>query len=867
MGNFKVCIVGGDLAGSLLANGLINNGIDTIIFERDEESLKREGYQIRLGDPALTGLASCLTDSQLESIVQKLGRYSGSSKTAPSICNAKFQTILDLSALPTYSKSSAINRVVLRDLLLDPVIAEGKVKFGKHFPHYEIINKEPGGKESVKVNFSDGSSEYCDILVAADGSGSKKGGDQEHDEDFDFDENQASFYWSLSVPRELCPFDDPSDIPDRRKFCLDIVRNWAPEYHVMLSAGASDENNITVTMPRASTKLSKNWRQRLRARNGNNTEEGHPRVWLVGDAVHAMQPSRGMGGNQAMRDVADMLPELLELVRAAEAGPPLSAKEIETRCNAYEKKMIDRSFAWVAKSGGTALPDQQLQQTASQLGDSFLDVGASFPDTYRLAENDQQGSVYFGDAANESFFQQIRQLVARTLGSCPFVEQPIQYHTNHDPSCPVSVSDPPSKPNPAHAQQLVSWGMQATSHLLGALDESEVQAQIGEWLQQDDNAASLSSAICYLILANGALTCPENEDATAEAYYLYARYLTHSKSSQGPNLSSILCHNLIAFYQINSGRRDAAYHSIGVACRLACAMGIHKVNKPHRMIYADSALGERLCKALWLFDTFASGSLGRPICTYETRNTKAEKGYSSAIDMAAIIEAVLREVYGPSKVSRHFITNMTQKHRSWATRMASGLKTDGDGLPKRLPFPVHSAFTAALTLGVATFADLDHVFPLRLNLDTAGRLLQSFEKHDSIARYYCQVVQQLQSACDEYVEQRNNRIIEKQSHLVGELLGRLQEKPPMPKQKLGNMNGGWADETVTAMGLQSPLASLPTICLTEDSAIECDPTDVAGGLLDMSLDSFQDSALIDISNIEDSSDIVSLAFSSLSWYQ
>ncbi|WKT42280.1 hypothetical protein QSH57_007116 [Fusarium oxysporum f. sp. vasinfectum] len=446
MGNFRVCIVGGGLAGSLLANGLINNGVDTMVFERDEETLKREGYQIRLGDPALTGLASCLTDSQLESIVQKLGRYSGSSKTAPSICNTKFQTILDLSALPTYSKSSAINRVVLRDLLLDPVIAEGRVKFGKHFSHYEIIEDGPSGNESVKVNFTDGSSEYCDILVAADGSGSKvsesclipisfhpsitdtelsmqinkqigaknlvdmkshvsflskgnatkerlrqlpprllngpilvfkngislyyalylpasqqKNGNQDQDDDFDFDENQASFYWSLSVPRELCPFDNPSDIPDRRQVCLDIVRDWAPEYHVMLSAGAGDEDNITVTRLRASTKLSKDWRRRLQAHNGNVREEGHPRVWLVGDAVHAMQPTRGMGGNQAMRDIADMLPQLLELKRAAEAGPPLSTREIETRCNAYEKNMIDRSFAWVAKSGGTSQPIEELE--------------------------------------------------------------------------------------------------------------------------------------------------------------------------------------------------------------------------------------------------------------------------------------------------------------------------------------------------------------------------------------------------------------------------------------------------------------------------------------------------------------------------
>jgi hypothetical protein len=188
-----------------------------------------------------------------------------------------------------------------------------------------------------------------------------------------------------------------------------------------------------------------------------------------------------------------------------------------------------------------------------------------------------------------------------------------------------------------------------------------------------------------------------------------------------------------------------------------------------------------------------------------------------------------------------------------------------EDLPKRLPFPVNSAFTAALTLGAATFADLDHVFPLRSNLDTVGQLLQRFEKHDSIARYYCQVVQQLQSACEEYVEQRNNRIVEKQSHLVGELFGRLQEKAPLPKYKNGRMDGGWTDESVTSQGLQSPLA-LSTICLTEDSALEGDPASVGGSFPDLSLDLFQESSLVDISHIEDTSDIGSLTFSSLSWF-
>lgn len=65
-----------------------------------------------------------------------------------------------------------------------------------------------------------------------------------------------------------------------------------------------------------------------------------------------------------MRDIANILPELLALNRAAEAGRPLSTKEIEAKCKAYEKKMIDRSFSWVAKSGGTT---QSVSQCLSCL--------------------------------------------------------------------------------------------------------------------------------------------------------------------------------------------------------------------------------------------------------------------------------------------------------------------------------------------------------------------------------------------------------------------------------------------------------------------------------------------------------------------
>lgn len=172
MAAFKVIIVGGGLAGSLLANGLVNNGLDVVVYERDAADSKREGYQIRLGEPAYTGFEACLTEDHRAAVLSKLGQTSGEVNTAPSIVNSRFETILDMSQFPSYSKSAAINRVVLRNTLLDPIIALGRVQFSKRLVKYEIV-ADGKGNEHVEVHFSDGSIDTCDILVGADGSGSK----------------------------------------------------------------------------------------------------------------------------------------------------------------------------------------------------------------------------------------------------------------------------------------------------------------------------------------------------------------------------------------------------------------------------------------------------------------------------------------------------------------------------------------------------------------------------------------------------------------------------------------------------------------------------------------------------------------------
>lgn len=148
----------------------------------------------------------------------------------------------------------------------------------------------------------------------------------------------------------------------------------------MLTTGFEGKSKdlVTVARMRASNRLAKSWRKNVKRTSGN---EGHPRVWLIGDAMHAMQPNRfvglsvmdeltrrtdatcharGMGGNQAFHDCADALSQILALKEKANSGAQPSTQDISVACSQYESRVIDRAFPWVSKSGGTSVPVSSL---------------------------------------------------------------------------------------------------------------------------------------------------------------------------------------------------------------------------------------------------------------------------------------------------------------------------------------------------------------------------------------------------------------------------------------------------------------------------------------------------------------------------
>ncbi|KAF4553884.1 FAD-binding domain-containing protein 42 [Elsinoe fawcettii] len=412
MSSFKVIIIGSGLSSSLLANGILHADINVSVYERLKRDAKREGYQIRLGGDALKGMRACLDKQQIEDIVAKFGRANGTRSAAPICYDRDFNVLLDMTQFATFNKSAPINRVVVRDLLAAPLEKAGVLTYDRQFEKYSII--DTNGHERVRVHFSDGSVEDCDILVGADGSHSRINGqlgldnlrqldshtvviskcdlpshrfrelapqlrdypvmtfsdnktlyycaylpDKKNDSGSsddnkdEIDSSLSSCMFGVQIPTNHCP-PDLASLPNKEQweFVASELRGWANEYHEIITL--LQDSKPYVYHPRASTEPSRHWRRAVKS--SAVPEKGHPRVWLIGDAMHAMLPNRSMGGNTAMRDTATALPLLSDLAATASThGGRVITDEVAEKLKLFEDEVMPRAFGWVRKSGGTTL--------------------------------------------------------------------------------------------------------------------------------------------------------------------------------------------------------------------------------------------------------------------------------------------------------------------------------------------------------------------------------------------------------------------------------------------------------------------------------------------------------------------------------
>lgn len=159
-----VAIIGGGITGPCLAHGLLRAGIDVTLYERDAGVAARtQGYRIHIGPEGTGALRDCLPPRLFELVTAT----SGVPGSAVTVLGPELETLHRIA----FDDADASGHITVDRLTLREILMTGlgdRVRYDAAFTRYEEL---PDGR--VRVEFDGHPPVEADLLVAADGAGSR----------------------------------------------------------------------------------------------------------------------------------------------------------------------------------------------------------------------------------------------------------------------------------------------------------------------------------------------------------------------------------------------------------------------------------------------------------------------------------------------------------------------------------------------------------------------------------------------------------------------------------------------------------------------------------------------------------------------
>lgn len=345
----RIAVVGGGIGGLCLAHGLRKAGVDVEVYERELSRTDRlQGYRVHINPDGAAALRECLPAAGWA----RFEVTAGSDGNGFGFLTERLEPLLVLDQ--DEERHYSASRITLRQVLLDGL----DVRFGKKFARYEQ-------NDAITLHFEDGSTAECDVLVGADGIRSRvrkqylpHAGTEEIGmravagklflDEHDWVPRDLVERANLIVPTGRCGMflasHDGLGVTDADGVLFDNVRPylmWAyAAQDLDLSGGLRD------TVLREIDGWSPDLRRIVASSHQETVSEWRIRsakqvdrwpstnITLLGDAIHAMTPMRGIGANIALRDAQVLARELT-------TGGGISA---------YEAQMYEYGFAAVRDS-------------------------------------------------------------------------------------------------------------------------------------------------------------------------------------------------------------------------------------------------------------------------------------------------------------------------------------------------------------------------------------------------------------------------------------------------------------------------------------------------------------------------------------
>ncbi len=418
----RVAVVGGGIGGLCLAQGLLKAGVDVAVYERDRSRTDRlQGYRIHINPTGARALRECLPAELWEAFLATTGK---SGSRFGFLTEQLEQLIVigdDEPAEPEPDRAHhSVSRITLRQVLsagLDEVLY-----YDKEFVHYER-----GGDGTVTIYFADGSTAEADVVVGADGGGSRVRGQYlPRAERIDtgvqaiagkltlnaetrgwLPERLADGPNLLMPPKGLGMFLAPHDLADVPATVNAIGGNdETQEYDPVLF-----ENTTSYLMWAFAASpgrypvgadLSEMDGEELRGLVGEMISGWHPtlcrmvadsdpgtvsllpirtsapvngwpstNITLIGDAIHSMTPMQGVGANVALRDA--------ELLRRNLIAAGRGEWDVVDAIADYERQMREYGYKAVRASLRSAQQFVGENQVVRSVFKAMLRVLRTFP--------------------------------------------------------------------------------------------------------------------------------------------------------------------------------------------------------------------------------------------------------------------------------------------------------------------------------------------------------------------------------------------------------------------------------------------------------------------------------------------------------
>ncbi len=384
----KVMIVGAGTGGLALAHGLKQAGIDVTVFERDRTPREAKGgYRVGISPGGSQALETCLPPELFQ-------LFLATSARPPRYFNMLTEQFSNLISLEMKDDDPArgeqnVNRLTLRRVLLTGL--DDVVCFDKKFVRYE--DQADG---SVTVFFEDGTQSRGDVLIGADGAGSRvrkqRLPNSRHEETGILSlggklamtaESKAllseKMFYGMSMimaPKGIGAIIHSLEFTWNRadwkdqsgKDETDILAQWPgllnedTDDYIGWGLWASRKqfpmDPMTLKEPELiglAKQMTEGWHPSFRkliqmtdpsSMHAINIRTSVPvapwetsNVTLLGDAIHTMTPGKGAGANTALRDAALLLKRLLEVGRG-EKSPVQAFHEYESEMLQYSSKLV-----------------------------------------------------------------------------------------------------------------------------------------------------------------------------------------------------------------------------------------------------------------------------------------------------------------------------------------------------------------------------------------------------------------------------------------------------------------------------------------------------------------------------------------------